>query len=252
MVKAIQWPVTRGSRVTQFFAENPAMYQPFGLLGHNGIDFGVVTGTPITAVGGGTVMETRLDRTGYGRHVRIQHDGYLAIYAHLSRTDVVVGQIVFPGQVIGLSGGDRSDPYAGNSTGAHLHFEIRPAEGGSPGFGGAVDPWPWLMAGDAEPPAGAVWQGTVLASKGLNVRSTPMVTDDNSNLLYTLNHNAVVWVSEVSNGWAKLVSSRDEWVSADWLRMELVGEVPEPEPEPVTLEDRVANIERILTQHGWM
>jgi len=125
MIKPILWPVTRGSRVTQYFAENPAMYSQFGLLGHNGIDFGIVTGTPVMAVSGGVVRETRLDKTGYGRHVRIQHDGYLGIYAHLSRTDVVVGQIVFPGQAIGLSGGDRSDPYAGNSTGAHLHFEIR-------------------------------------------------------------------------------------------------------------------------------
>ena len=247
MIKPILWPVTRGSRVTQYFAENPAMYSQFGLLGHNGIDFGIVTGTPVAAVSGGVVRETRLDKTGYGRHVRIQHDGYLAIYAHLSRTDVVVGQIVFPGQVIGLSGGDRSDPYAGNSTGAHLHFEIRPDGGGTTGYGGAVDPWPWLVAGDAEPPVGAVWQGTVLASKGLNVRSTPVI---GNNVLYVLNPAAVVWVEEVVNGWAKLVSSRAEWCSVEWLELQLVGDVPEPEPEPLTLEERVTQIENILRTQG--
>jgi hypothetical protein len=245
----ILWPVTRGTRVTQYFGENPQWYAPFGLLGHNGIDFGVVVGTPINAVGRGTITAVRLDRTGYGRHVRIQHDaGYLAIYAHLSRADVVVGQVVEAGQVIGLSGGDKSDPYAGNSTGAHLHFEVRPDGGGTTGYGGAVDPWPWLNAGDAEPPSGAIWQGTVLASKGLNVRSSPEVRQDN--LLYTLDHQAIVWVTEVTNGWARLVSSRVEWCAAEWLRLELVGE--DPGPEPKTLEERVADIEQILKNNGWM
>ena len=87
----------------------------------------------------------------------------------------------------------------------------------------------------------------MLASKGLNVRSTPVI---GNNVLYVLNPAAVVWVEEVVNGWAKLVSSRAEWCSVEWLELQLVGDVPEPEPEPLTLEERVTQIENILRTQG--
>ena len=70
---------------------------------------------------------------GYGNFIEIDHgNGYATIYAHLSQINVSVCQGVSAGEVIGISGS------TGNSTGAHLHFEIR--------RGGAnINPWELLQ-----------------------------------------------------------------------------------------------------------
>ncbi|MBO5478692.1 MAG: M23 family metallopeptidase, partial [Clostridia bacterium] len=53
-----------------------------------------------------------------------------SFYAHLSEIDVTVGQSITQGEVIGKEGGDpETDPNPGNSTGHHLHFELRSASG---------------------------------------------------------------------------------------------------------------------------
>lgn len=86
---------------------------------HPGLDIGCPMGTPIVAADDGTVIRAGWDNMGYGWMVWIEHDnGYKTLYAHLSRYDVDVGQIVRQGQLIGLSGN------SGNSLGPHLHFEI--------------------------------------------------------------------------------------------------------------------------------
>ncbi len=101
-------------------------YKLYGLQGHNGIDFAAVTGTPVGAADDGTVIEAKEERTGYGRHVHIEHSHGVTIYGHLSAMLVRVGDVVKARTVIGKSGGDPSDPFSGNSTGPHLHFEYRP------------------------------------------------------------------------------------------------------------------------------
>lgn len=86
---------------------------------HEGIDIGVGTGTSVRASRSGRVTEAGWDG-GYGKMVMISHGGGLStVYAHLSEVDVSVGEQVDQGQVIGLSGN------TGNSTGPHLHFEVR-------------------------------------------------------------------------------------------------------------------------------
>ena len=86
---------------------------------HKGIDFRAATGTKVYASKTGRVVYAAWER-GYGRIVRIEHaDNYSTCYAHLSRFQVSVGDIVKQGEVIGLSGN------TGVSTGPHLHFEIR-------------------------------------------------------------------------------------------------------------------------------
>ena len=61
---------------------------------------------------------------GYGNHIDIEHpNGTMTRYGHLTRSDVVVGQSVTQGEEIGLLGS------TGNSTGPHLHFEIRNSSG---------------------------------------------------------------------------------------------------------------------------
>ena len=86
---------------------------------HKGIDWAVPTGTAIMASCGGTVTKAGW-ASGYGYVVYIKHpDGRETRYGHCSKVLVSVGQQVSQGQKIALSGN------TGNSTGPHLHFEIR-------------------------------------------------------------------------------------------------------------------------------
>ncbi|GGV06487.1 peptidase [Streptomyces litmocidini] len=97
---------------------------------HTGVDFIASTGTPVHAVGPGTVYSAG-DGGAYGNQVVIQHaDGTFSQYAHLSSISVSAGQAVSGGDQIGLSGA------TGNVTGPHLHFEIRTG----PEYGSDIDP----------------------------------------------------------------------------------------------------------------
>lgn len=108
---------------------------------HSGQDFAVSSGTPVVATHGGTVVKAGGNGAGdgpaYGNAVVIKHgNGTYSQYAHLSRVDVRIGQTVRTGQRIALSGN------TGNSSGPHLHFEIRTA----PSYGTAVDPVAFLRS----------------------------------------------------------------------------------------------------------
>ncbi len=102
--------------------------------GHTGQDFAVPTGTPVRSVGAGTVVSIGCGGP-FGISVVVRHaGGWYSQYAHLSVPLVAPGRPVRAGEWIGLSG------TTGNSTGPHLHFEVRrTAE-----FGTAVDPVEWL------------------------------------------------------------------------------------------------------------
>ncbi|MGY5122526.1 M23 family metallopeptidase [Streptomyces sp. 900105755] len=103
---------------------------------HTGVDFVVPTGTPVKAVGAGTVVTAGWGGA-YGNQVVIRlADGYYAQFGHLSALSVSVGQTVTAGQQIGLSGA------TGNVTGPHVHFEIRT----TPDYGSDVDPVAYLRA----------------------------------------------------------------------------------------------------------
>lgn len=103
---------------------------------HTGVDFPVATGTSVKAVAAGTVVSSGWGGS-YGYEVVIRHaDGKYSQYGHLSALTVKAGQKVGAGQRIARSGS------TGNSTGPHLHFEIRTG----PGFGSDVDPLAYLRA----------------------------------------------------------------------------------------------------------
>ncbi|GAB2720041.1 M23 family metallopeptidase [Streptomyces bullii] len=103
---------------------------------HTGVDFHAASGTPVQAVGMGTVVEAGWGGA-YGNQVVIKmHDGTYTQYGHLSSIGVSVGQQVTPGQRIGLSGA------TGNVTGAHLHFEARTSQK----YGSDMDPVAYLRA----------------------------------------------------------------------------------------------------------
>lgn len=87
---------------------------------HRGIDIGAPAGTPITAAEGGTVIYAQYNAGGYGNLVKVSHgSGIETWYAHCSQLLVSEGDVVEKGEEIGLVGS------TGNSTGNHLHFEVR-------------------------------------------------------------------------------------------------------------------------------
>lgn len=107
---------------------------------HTGIDLGGTWHTEILAVADGEVTFAGV-QNGFGNCVEIKHvvngETIYSFYAHLSKIDVNKGDKVTQGTVIGLEGGNPDvDPNPGNSTGHHLHFEIRNASG----YGNDIDP----------------------------------------------------------------------------------------------------------------
>lgn len=98
---------------------------------HQGIDVAAGTGTPIAAAAAGTVIVAGWNG-GYGNLVVVDHgNGISTAYAHQSAMSVSVGQSVGQGTILGAVGS------TGNSTGPHLHFEVRIN-------GAATDPLPYL------------------------------------------------------------------------------------------------------------
>ncbi len=85
---------------------------------HAGVDFAGKNGSDVVAVGGGVVTYAG-KRYGYGKMVEIAHgDGYVTRYGHHQEVLVALGDVVKPGQVIGLMGS------SGRSTGPHVHLEV--------------------------------------------------------------------------------------------------------------------------------
>ena len=109
---------------------------------HTGIDFPVPFGTTVGAAGVGTTIFAGYNSGGYGNLVVIQHRlGFTSWYAHLSSITTWVGEQVVGGTRIGYVGS------TGNSTGPHLHFEVRR-------YDTPIDPAPLLL------PAVATAQGS--------------------------------------------------------------------------------------------
>ena len=137
----LRYPLSKTARFTSGFG-----YRSFDNDIHTGIDLAIETGTPVLAAESGEITFAGWS-TGYGNRVDIKHkDGMLTRYGHMSEVNVKVGQKVIRGQQIGKVGS------TGNSTGPHLHFEVRP-DGMS-----AVDPLPYLssLASDEESEYAAV------------------------------------------------------------------------------------------------
>ncbi|WP_344394597.1 M23 family metallopeptidase [Streptomyces vastus] len=101
---------------------------------HTGQDFAVDIGTPVRSVGEGRVVKVACGGP-FGIEVVVRHlGGYYTQYAHLATVAVDQGERVAAGQWVGQSG------TSGNSTGPHLHFEVRL----TPYHGSGVDPMGWL------------------------------------------------------------------------------------------------------------
>jgi murein DD-endopeptidase MepM/ murein hydrolase activator NlpD len=111
------WPVdgrligAYGLRVDPFSGE--------GEYYHKGVDISAVRGTPVKATADGVVVYAAF-MSGYGRLVIVDHGGGMeTYYAHLSRFDVIDGQEIRRGEIVGRVGS------SGRATGSHLHYEVR-------------------------------------------------------------------------------------------------------------------------------
>jgi murein DD-endopeptidase MepM/ murein hydrolase activator NlpD len=100
---------------------------------HRALDIAAPPGTFVTAADRGVVIRAGWNDQGYGNFVVIDHNiDYVTLYSHLAEVLVREGEVVGQGQIVGTVGS------TGNSTGAHLHFEIRD-------FGRRTNPLELLM-----------------------------------------------------------------------------------------------------------
>lgn len=129
------WPLPSSGAITQGYSSDE----------HQALDIAIEEGTPVLAAESGTVVHAQVwdgvtmdgDQS-YGNMVMLSHaDGNSTLYAHLSEISVSPGDAVEKGSEIGKSG------TTGNSTGPHLHLEVRTADG-------CVDPMKFLQ-GSQEP-----------------------------------------------------------------------------------------------------
>ncbi|HEY6740569.1 MAG TPA: peptidoglycan DD-metalloendopeptidase family protein [Actinopolymorphaceae bacterium] len=127
--RVIDWSVPLDHyRLTAGYGQSSSLWS----VRHTGQDFAAPVGTPVRAVGNARVVGVGWDGH-YGKQVRLRHeDGTETWYCHLSGYSTSEGDYVRSGEVIGYVGS------TGNSTGPHLHFEVRPG-GGDP-----ISPLPWL------------------------------------------------------------------------------------------------------------
>ena len=122
------WPIN--GRLLSRFGEREDPFSGEGAL-HSGVDISAPMRTPVHAAADGIVMRAEYSG-GYGRMVIIDHGrGMNTWYAHLAKFEVVPGQEIRRGEILGYSGA------SGKVTAPHLHFEVR--LGGSP-----VNPYPYL------------------------------------------------------------------------------------------------------------
>lgn len=161
--------------ITQIFGVNGDWYKQhgFAINGHDGIDYGCATGTPIYATHNGVVTYAAMDGTGSNTIVLQTNEAYdykdgkaffHTIYCHLKTFMVDKGQAVKAGQLIGYSNN------TGVSTGPHLHFGMKPVQYNTAqhvwynvdqanGYAGAIDPAPYYNGLYAED----VWRyGSIL------------------------------------------------------------------------------------------
>ena len=150
-IPSLHFPFYGSYPVTFDFGAQPSdenikkKYQEWGIVGHNGLDFGLSEGTEVLACDEGVVMQAG-DNCDFGISIAIKHSWGTSIYSHLQSFGVLVNDHVSKAQVIGLSG------RTGFVTGPHLHFGIQPTNPDTNnGYLGYINPTPYLTKKTEKP-----------------------------------------------------------------------------------------------------
>ena len=234
----LRWPVDN-PRITQRFGERPHIYAKFGLAGHEGVDFGLPTGSNVYACADGQVfkIQPRNDYP-YGIHVRLRHRvggrEYRTVYAHLSQVLVSVHQSVRAGERIALSGN------TGHSEAPHLHLTLKLIGAKTTGYpAGVVDPLPYLQEEGIPAPSDL----TIYTTEQVRLRaysttsSAELAWLDKGEALTVLGDAGAARAKVGQHGqWIRVqrASGMDGHVAAWYVQLEPPAwTLPEPAPEPV-------------------
>lgn len=143
-IPALHFPFSGNFPVTFSFGQQSdneeikKKFQEWGIVGHNGLDFGLSAGYEVYPCDAGKVIQSG-DNGDFGTSITIQHSWGQSIYGHLQETKVKENDEVKVNQVIGLSGS------SGAAFGEHLHFAIKPNNPDlNNGYLGFIDPAPLL------------------------------------------------------------------------------------------------------------
>jgi len=143
-IPALHYPFSGNFPVTFSFGQQSdneeikKKFQEWGIVGHNGSDFGLSAGNDVFACDVGKVIQAG-DNGDFGTSITIQHSWGQSIYGHLQETKVNEGDDISVNKVIGLSGS------SGAAFGEHLHFAIKPNNPDqNNGYLGFIDPAPYL------------------------------------------------------------------------------------------------------------
>ncbi|MEK9185881.1 MAG: peptidoglycan DD-metalloendopeptidase family protein, partial [Patescibacteria group bacterium] len=143
-IPALHYPFSGNFAVTFSFGQQSdneeikKKFQEWGIVGHNGLDFGLSAGNEVFACDSGKVIQSG-DNGDFGTSITIQHSWGQSIYGHLQETKVNEGEEIGVNKIIGLSGS------SGAAFGEHLHFAIKPNNADlNNGYLGFIDPSPYL------------------------------------------------------------------------------------------------------------
>ena len=195
---------------------------------HGALDIATTVNTPVGAARGGTVAFAGW-AGGYGNLVKVDHDaGYQTYYAHLNSFRASVGQTLTSGQTLGLEGS------TGNSTGPHVHFEVRRwgskqylpgSVGNRPTKGTAIpqtfsglasSPSPSPTPAAPAPTTTSGHSGWSVTASALNVRSGPST---GYRILGSLRRGERVVAVASSGSWRKIwFQGQQAWVHGGYLQ----------------------------------
>lgn len=143
-IPALHYPFSGNFPVTFSFGQQSdneeikKKFQEWGIVGHNGLDFGLSAGNEVFACDVGKVIQSG-DNGDFGTSITIQHSWGQSIYGHLQEAKVNEGEEIGVNKIIGLSGS------SGAAFGEHLHFAIKPNNPDlTNGYLGFIDPSVYL------------------------------------------------------------------------------------------------------------